>query len=619
MFLLNKFKKNKNPAPLRRSMMVILILFWLIPMLVIIIIFTTISTSNLYSQVSDITASSAEYAIASSTKSLESIVYDSARVNYAPELKTTSLEYERVKQTNVKADIVYQKTVLTKQLEDFLNIEYLYTPEIKSAYFILTSSPNEVFSVYNKKTEAYSSINYYNQVVNSDVMQLSSSISNNIKFLSYEDGTHFYMARAIQNADDNFTPYAMLVLEINQELLFENIQNLQYSVASTIAVDDIRINLKGEVPDDLVNFPGLNEGMKVSKYSKDYVLCEGKQQTDKFSLDYYILTNIRLFPLDSSMTIQMVLWVALLIAIMTAAVFLFFKNRMSSPISQLTGLCKKIESGYFGATVNPSSMNSEEFMYLCTQLNTMSKQLQNQFNKIYEEEISLRDARIKALQGQINPHFLGNTLEIINWEVRMEGNNKAANMLEALSTMLDGTLDRNKKPLIHLSEELMYINAYLTIIKERMGKRLTIEREIDESLLDWYVPRLILQPIVENAIEHGADQQQQSKICIRAYRKNLYWIILEVENDSPLLPADVEKINDLLSDSEYYFLDEQGDTKRDNIGIKNVNQRLHLLYGDASGLSFHSRGNNTVATILIADTTKNNNPKIDSKSDFEDE
>ena len=140
--------------------------------------------------------------------------------------------------------------------------------------------------------------------------------------------------------------------------------------------------------------------------------------------------------------------------------------------------------------------------------------LKYQFDHIYEEELALEDARIMALQSHINPHFMNNTLEIINWEARLAGNDKVSEMISSLGTLLDAALDRKKQPEVPLKEELTYVKAYLFIMKERFGKRLEVTLEIPEELYQEKVPRLILQPVIENAIAHGVQVQGTGKVRI---------------------------------------------------------------------------------------------------------
>ena len=112
---------------------------------------------------------------------------------------------------------------------------------------------------------------------------------------------------------------------------------------------------------------------------------------------------------------------------------------------------------------------NEEMGALIDTFNHMSGSLEESFNRIYVEEIAQRDATLKALQSQNNPHFLNNTLEIINWKARLSGNEEVSEMIGALSVMMNATMNRDNEMFVPLSEELCYVDAYLTIIRQRFG------------------------------------------------------------------------------------------------------------------------------------------------------
>ena len=151
------------------------------------------------------------------------------------------------------------------------------------------------------------------------------------------------------------------------------------------------------------------------------------------------------------------------------------------------------------------------------------------FGRLYQEELARRDAQIKALQAHINPHFPNNTLETINWQARMSGDVKASRMIEALSTVLDAALDRKSSPQVRLAEEMTYVNAYLYIVAQRFGKRLTVDVDLPEELMDCLVPRLILQPVIENAVEHGIGASGQGRVALRGSRRG-DGVVLEIQN-----------------------------------------------------------------------------------------
>lgn len=238
---------------------------------------------------------------------------------------------------------------------------------------------------------------------------------------------------------------------------------------------------------------------------------------------------------------------------------------------------------------------SREFEYLTDSFNQMSAQLQNQFDCIYREELARRDAQIKALQAHINPHFLNNALETINWQARMSGDIKASKMIEALSTVLDAALDRKGLPEVRLAEEMTYVNAYLYIISQRFGKRLSVTIDLADELMECMVPRLILQPVIENAVEHGIGPGGQGHITLRGYLQRGF-LILEIENDGGLTPEDAEHIRRLLS-PDYDMAGEPSGS----IGIANVNQRLRILYGPDCGLTiFPGAGSLVTARLTVA-------------------
>ena len=224
----------------------------------------------------------------------------------------------------------------------------------------------------------------------------------------------------------------------------------------------------------------------------------------------------------------------------------------------------------------------------------MSSELQYQFETIYQEELALKDANIKALQSQINPHFLNDTLEIINWEARMQGNDNVSDMIGALATMLSATLNRKQSSFVTLAEELTYVDAYLYIISRRFGERFQVSRHIDNSLLEVMVPILIIQPIVENAVEHGVEANRRGKVEIRIFRKE-DMLYIQVENDGNLTEADRKKIDRLLQSEE-----NNKEDSRVSIGIRNVNRRLKIIYGEECGLTItNEQEKSTISTLVV--------------------
>ena len=252
-----------------------------------------------------------------------------------------------------------------------------------------------------------------------------------------------------------------------------------------------------------------------------------------------------------------------------------FRRHLSRPIEVMTAAAAHVQAGERGYQITETAP-SQEFTLLYNHFNAMSAELESQFDRSYQEQQALQQAKIKALQSQINPHFLNNTLEIINWEARLADNARVCSMIEALSTMLNAAIARDGRSTATLAEELKYADAYLYITQERLGERLTVTREIDPGLLGWKVMLLMLQPIIENAVEHDLSRSG-GELCLRAFSRpggggERLWV--EVEHDGTIPPRDWENIR--------RSLDPRGapEGAGSSVGIRNVNQRLRLLYGE---------------------------------------
>ena len=284
--------------------------------------------------------------------------------------------------------------------------------------------------------------------------------------------------------------------------------------------------------------------------------------------------------------------VVLLILPLSLVTIALFYRHVTRPMEVLGQAYQLVKSGERGYEIGQKAPN-REFEKLFDQFNAMSAELQRQFERAYLEQQATQQANIKALQSQINPHFLNNTLEIINWEARMADNERVSAMIESLSTMLKAALDRNGRTKIPLSEELGYVDAYLYIIRERLGEGFRVHKDIDESILALPVPRLVLQPLVENAVEHDITANRGGDLWVRAYRQTDK-VVLEVEHDGTLTQEDRQKIQSLLAQSA------QGAAAGGQVGLRNVSQRLNLIYGDKGTLTLdQTRAGTVLARVAI--------------------
>ena len=300
-------------------------------------------------------------------------------------------------------------------------------------------------------------------------------------------------------------------------------------------------------------------------------------------------------------TVQYVFLILIIFMIpLVVQIMRFFHKKVTVPLQELITAADAVREGNLGIQLENKEDN-EEFYHVKDSFNHMSLQLKNQFDKIYLEEVALRDAKIMALQSQINPHFLNNTLEIINWEARLNGNYKVSGMIEALSTMLGATMNRKEQQFHSIAEEMAYADAYLYIISHRFGAKFQCTKHIDETLMTVQVPRLIIQPIVENAVEHGMNISAKGCLEIRLYKRGDGYLCIEVEDNGRLTTENKKKIDQLLSANS-----SPSGEKRVSLGIRNVDQRLKMIYGSDCGLFIiGNEQGNTISTILLKTEVQN--------------
>ncbi|GHU64661.1 two-component sensor histidine kinase [Clostridia bacterium] len=228
--------------------------------------------------------------------------------------------------------------------------------------------------------------------------------------------------------------------------------------------------------------------------------------------------------------------------------------------------------------------SKDEIGLISSAYNELCDQMLSWIDRQYNTQIQLRSAELYALTSQINPHFIYNTLESIRMQALIDGNEKVSEMLILFSNMFRWTMELNAN-FVRLEDELEYISSYLHLQNTRLSESIDICLEVDDSFLDLGIPKLILQPIVENSIIYGKWQNRTNAKIRIAISRSANDLRIEVKDNGCGISA--EKLN-LIKDTLNDTLVNQ-DT--DSIGLKNVHSRLRLIFGDGYGLTIESREN----------------------------
>lgn len=235
------------------------------------------------------------------------------------------------------------------------------------------------------------------------------------------------------------------------------------------------------------------------------------------------------------------------------------------------------------------SSRRDEIGLLHNQFDQMALKIQNLIQENYVNEILSKDARLKALENQINPHFLYNTLEAVNWRAKAIGEKDISSMVESLGTLMRETLS-TKDTAFTIRHELEIVKSYLTIQRIRFEDRLDYTQMIDPYILNIFLPHLTIQPLVENAINYA--MEESTEVChirIEGTRIGDDVFIDVINNDSQFEEGLLDKLEQGLVTPHGF-----------GIGILNIHKRIQLTYGPEYGLSlFNKDEDHAVARIVI--------------------
>ena len=266
---------------------------------------------------------------------------------------------------------------------------------------------------------------------------------------------------------------------------------------------------------------------------------------------------------------------AALIFVMALAAGLVLSRYLSRPLQELESAMEQFERDADRFAYLPVR-GTREVQNLSDSFAHMVQRIQKLMTTVREEEVILRKTELKALQAQINPHFLYNTLDSIAWMCERGKNADAVEMVHALAQLFRISISRGHE-LIPIEKELQHAEAYLRIQKFRYKNRFTYHFTVDESCVHCLCNKITLQPIIENSIVHGLDLMVDDGHIEITVKPDGEDILLIVEDDG--IGMEPEQVSALLQNEP---------SDRTGIGVKNVNDRLRIYFGAEYGLSIRS-------------------------------
>lgn len=397
--------------------------------------------------------------------------------------------------------------------------------------------------------------------------------------------------------DNNYWLMGYQISVINKQMLFSSIWNSNRDQIFS------GINIFNERNELLFN-NGMSFPSEKINQSLDYSRFSGNISVDTYVNSKKCLVLIKLLPTvnwfvtgvipystifkNLNIAIRLVSFIGILFTIITGLISYSIARTITKPLIKLTTAMHSYEKT--GTLIKTDFMASGELQYLLDVYNKLVSQINEFIKSIYEEQEEKRSAELKSLQyeldylqAQINPHFIHNTLNAIGYQAEKNGDTYVFESLKSFNILLRAAISGTEE-LITIKQELNLIEHFIKIQRLRYGNTFSVVYEVSEDILQDMVPKLILQPLVENAIFHGIEPSANSgKITIRIH-KNKINLFLEV-SDNGVGMDDIQLHNN---------------KSFNKIGLQNIEERIKILFGSSYGLSLKSikgKGTNVIITI----------------------
>jgi len=352
--------------------------------------------------------------------------------------------------------------------------------------------------------------------------------------------------------------------------------------------DKTRISTDAQLKEILDKHDGSAEiggKLVVYKYMKDW--------------DWYVVGTLPISYLlrDNNVMLLAILVIVIITIILASFISMIISRHLLRPFNDLIYRMSMVSKGDLTTRINLSE-HGYDFEQVSKGFNLMVEQINVLMKKIYDEQRQLKEIEFKALQSQINPHFLYNTLESIHWQALLYGHHEISTMVKALAGFYRISLSRGEA-IIPMKSESQHVENYLTIQEMRYKDNMESYIDIPEEFLEVMIPKMTLQPLVENSIYHGLRiKQSKGFIKITAIRDGDDLIVKVIDNGVGMVPDQLQSLNRTLEDNDSGV----------GYGVRNVHRRIKLFYGNPYGLFYESNeyGGVTVNVRLHLNQTENN-------------
>ena len=451
---------------------------------------------------------------------------------------------------------------------------------------------NHYLSLWSKKYE----------IPDKDILFENANLSKGRSVLvnNINDADTIQMIKMVKDLQ-TYKPIGYIRFGLKRNYIEKMAKNINFGSDGSVVIFDENLNKISGIAHD----SALSKLLKEKPSTGNFSYSEGKNEYTAVHIhsDSTGWTTVGVIPLryinkDLAGIQYLTVIIIVLTIIIGVAVSVIIAQSLILPLENTVNALEKFSRGDFAVRLKEN--RCDEIGKLNRIFNKAIKEINELMQKVTQSEILNKEMEFKTLQSQMNPHFLYNTLDTINWLAFKEKQTEICNLVAAISSLIRASIS-NKKSIITIEQELDYVKNYIYIQHIRYKDRFDIIYDIDESLLKQAVPKLIIQPIVENAIIHGIENSKNKNLLYISVKRENECIVIIVK-DTGIGMTD-EKVSELLKEP----LNAEGDEQKahTNLGLYAVHKRIQLMYGDLYGLTVQSQaGEGTTVTLHIPFTKK---------------
>ncbi|MGD1821883.1 MAG: cache domain-containing sensor histidine kinase [Pleomorphochaeta sp.] len=468
------------------------------------------------------------------------------------------------------------------KLNDFLFQMSLQDKYIRSIYIF--DMDNDLIAQRNTSGRNSDTDFFIPYIENMGELESQTIATHDQTYVRQSDSVVFSFIRLIKEVKTN-TPIGYLVLDIS----IDSMEDILHGIDSPFYNNVEIFNNNNETIYTMTNDERANEYTKdvvknIEEYSIfevneiKYYLSYSVSEYTGFTVVISVEENELMGDMNNLRNRNLFLLLFLLFSVLFVTIL--GTTRLIIPLKRLVEAMKSVSKGDFKTQVTIKT--KDEIGILSQNFNQMINYIDTLITKEYQAELKNKDSELRALQGQINPHFLYNTLESISMEAEINDDTDVADMINDLGVFFRYSIE-NKSKFINIMDEIDHISIYIAIQNIRFDKRIVFTYNVLDELKNWNIAKLMIQPLIENSIIHGLRNNNDILFINLNIEKKDNLIILTIRDNGNGMSHN--KRESLL---KFIYNENIEDTSK-SIGLKNVQQRIKLIYGSEYGISIASK------------------------------